>query len=59
MGMSRWGVDEFVSCTEECSFVVEAFNLGFVAQLIGGGVDMAATTGFNGVLDNKSVIKVQ
>ena len=50
----------FASRTEGTwSFVLASCALGFVAQLMGGGVDVAATTGFDGVLGNKSVITVQ
>jgi hypothetical protein len=49
MGMHQRGVDnEFANCTEgPCLFVVTACALGFVAQLTGGGVNTAATTGFD------------
>ena len=52
MGMSQQGVDNvFASRTEDtCSFVLASCALGFVAQFMGGGVDVAATTGFDGVL---------
>jgi hypothetical protein len=66
MGMRRRGVDgEFASCTVgTCSFITAGGAFGFVAQLMGGGVDVAVSAGFDGVgcvlvLGNKSATKVQ
>lgn len=61
--MSRRGVDgKFGNCTEgSCPFIatVDGFAFGFVDQLMGGGVDVAATTRLDSVLDDKSATKVQ
>ena len=64
IGMSRRVDSEFASSTggsSSCPFVVtgSGCTLGFVAQLMGGGVDVAATTGIVGVLGNESVVNVQ
>ena len=50
IGMSRRVDSEFASSTGgTCPSVVAGGALGFVAQLMGGGVDVAATTGIVGV----------
>jgi hypothetical protein len=64
-GMSRQGVDgKFGSTEGACLFVagVEGRTLGLVAQLMGGGVDVAVTTCFDNALGNlqdKSAAQVQ
>jgi hypothetical protein len=64
--MSWRGVEgECASCTEgSCPFNVAVVTvarcvLGFVAQLMGGGVDVAVNTCSDGELGNKSAAKVQ